>query len=36
MSQHLLTNQGEKNQFAYYLGPKEGSISFGGPDDQYK
>jgi len=36
MENHLLTNKGEKNQFAYYLGSDIGSISFGGPDDRYK
>lgn len=34
--QGLLTNKGEKNQFAYYLGPEKGAISFGGADMRYK
>lgn len=36
ISQGLLTNKGEKNQFAYYLGPEKGAISFGGADMRYK
>jgi len=36
MEQHLLTNKGELNQFAYYLGPELGAISFGGADMKYK
>jgi len=36
MDQHLLTNKGELNQFAYYLGPELGAISFGGADMKYK
>ena len=36
MVQQLLTKKGEKNQFAYYLGPDTGSISFGGADMKFK
>ena len=36
MSQNLLINRGEKNQFAYYLGPETGAITFGGADMKYK
>lgn len=36
MSQGLLTSRGEKNQFAYYLGPETGAITFGGADMKYK
>lgn len=36
IAQNLLKNKGEKNQFAYYLGPEKGAISFGGADMKYK
>lgn len=36
MSQQLLTNKGEKNQFSYYLGPDRGAITFGGADMRFK
>ena len=36
ISQGLLKDKGEKNQFAYYLGPERGAISFGGADMRYK
>ena len=36
IAQNLLKNKGEKNQFAYYLGPERGAISFGGADMKYK
>lgn len=36
MNQSLLTDKGELNQFAYYLGPELGAISFGGADMKYK
>jgi len=31
-----LIDKGELNQFAYYLGPDLGAISFGGADMRYK
>ena len=34
--QNLLKNRGEANQFAYYLGHDNGSISFGGADMKFK
>lgn len=36
IDQNLLTSKGEKNQFAYYLGPDTGAITFGGADMKYK
>ena len=36
IAQGLLKSKGEKNQFAYYLGPERGAISFGGADMRYK
>lgn len=36
ISQGLLTNKAEKNQFAYYLGPEKGAITFGGADMKFK
>ena len=36
ISQNLLKNRGEKNQFSYYLGAEKGSISFGGADMRFK
>lgn len=36
MNQGLLTARMEKNQFAYYLGPETGAITFGGADMKYK
>jgi len=36
MNQELLTKKQEKNQFAYYLGPDTGAISFGGADMRFK
>ena len=36
INQKILTSKGEKNQFAYYLGPNLGAISFGGADIKYK
>lgn len=36
INQNLLSNIGEKNQFAYYLGIDNGAISFGGADMRYK
>lgn len=32
MHQRLLEKRGEKNQFAWYLGPNRGSVIFGGAD----
>ncbi len=36
ISNNLLRNRGEKNQFAYYLGYDKGAITFGGADMRYK
>jgi hypothetical protein len=36
ISNNLLKNRGEKNQFAYYLGMDKGAITFGGADMRYK
>ena len=36
MAQELLTKKGEKNQFAYYLGPDMGAVTFGGADMRFK
>ena len=36
ISQNLVKHRNEKNQFAYYLGAKKGSISFGGADMRFK
>jgi len=36
ITQNLLKNRGEKNQFAYYLGAERGSITFGGADMRFK
>lgn len=36
INQNLLKTRGEANQFAYYLGHDNGSISFGGADMKFK
>eukprot|EP00742_Colponemidia_sp_Colp-10_P000450 GILJ01000491.1.p1 GENE.GILJ01000491.1~~GILJ01000491.1.p1 ORF type:complete len:437 (+),score=60.40 GILJ01000491.1:76-1386(+) len=36
INQRILTNAGEANQFAYYLGADRGAITFGGADLRYK
>jgi hypothetical protein len=36
INQSLLTNRGEKNQFAYYLGWDKGAFTFGGADMRFK
>jgi len=36
ISQNLLKTRGEANQFAYYLGHDNGSITFGGADMKFK
>lgn len=36
ISQELLKQRGEVNQFAYYLGKNNGSITFGGADMKFK
>lgn len=36
ISQNILKNKGDSNQFAYYLGHDNGSISFGGAEMKYK
>lgn len=36
IEQKSLTKMKELNQFAYYLGPDQGTITFGGADMKYK
>lgn len=36
IEQKSLVKINEANQFAYYLGPDQGSITFGGADMRYK
>ena len=36
INQNILKNKGDGNQFAYYLGHDNGSISFGGAEMKYK
>ena len=36
IEQKSLTKLNEANQFAYYLGPDQGALTFGGADMRYK